>query len=738
MLAVRCRPGFASSSCPMRAGQQVRKFQAPSRPSFDLAHFRAVIQGPWQKPPPYFPPAIALCPRRSFSEAISDSNNLVRLEELFQRKAPKSPQQPPILDPQFRQKASELVKAGTPLTDLSPEEKRAAGAFVSYDEDFQDKVNELLARKKPIEKLTGEERRVLEFYVNFDEEFRKIAQKVLWNDYPASEVDAIRALYVNFDRKFNEKILSLASLHFSREDEKQAVFLYVNYHYCFRNKARNWIFGAQDIDKLSLQERNELEIYIDLNKEFEERARELITGFRTHESLSELEKRIIKLYVNFNSDFRKKIDGWSDNPPRYQVGGYEKRFYNYGLLFNPTFREKTLQLMWGRRRFSDLLPSERNLVFWYVNCAEGFDKAQENTHSFMDHYHSRHLHGKKESLRTKQNYTLCRIDFLQKVQRVVLGEKKIDEFTPEEKETAKLYVHYSDEFQKTVRGLLTKPFEHLSLTEKRIFTLYFTFDDEFRGRMHHLAWSTKDLRDFTPEEIQLIKLYVNTESFQKQAAELISSKQEPADYSLKEERIAQLYVNFDTNFQTEAQKLVEAQHKKGGFYDLDAKLRYPKTIFSLGSPLTLFGISPKEDQIGEMNPFPTGISRLNTTSEPPPILEDFTSEEAITVKLYVLFHLKCRHTLQELIHKKMQQTAESKRIFHLAMWYDTEWRDKIFPLIWNSQEVEKMIKRSSPDYYWSREGLLDQVRSKKMHFSQSDWNYYFLGHSYYNVPIKPG
>lgn len=690
---------------------------------------------------------LSRAPAIQWGRFFSQSDDRERYNYIFNKSVP----QPKLaaLDTGFRQKAFQLVSADKPLTDFSHEEQATAAAFVAYDEDFQREAQQLRESKKPIEELTPKERRIMEFYVNFDKEFREIIEEVEWRDYPTEDVDEIRTLYVNFNTKFKEKVGRLTSGYFDQnEKEKRESFLCVNYHRQFQERARTLIKDTREFDHLNEEEKRTLKAYINLHRGFEEQARALINGFRTHESLSDEEKKIIQLFVRYNLEHRKDIlEGSKESSFKFT---HNPRFYNYTLSFDQELLEKTQRLLWGRRRFEDLLPGEQHVVRMYVNLSDSFKRAdafKEDSfgNSFYRHAAGRSLfHFSRRTLRTFESFMMCDERYLQEAKELVYGDKEISDFTPHENGIVRFYVHHNDDFQKQMNQLLTKSFEHLTSAEKRIFCLSYKFDTTLTSRLDNLVQSIKRPELFTPEEFKLIVLYVNCiKSFREKATKLISTKKKYSDFSLEEERIGVLYVNFDTNFQIEAQKLIGEHHKKGGLHDIDQKLCYPPMLFhgSKWSPLKHFfrdgHFVPKGELFaaeGEVSPEPEAVA----APPPSPLMVDFTPQEDITIRLYVHFHFNYRNMMTQILRGNRRMNTEEKRILHLGMWYDQELRENIFSITWDKAKAQKIIDATSEDLCWGLDVARDWAHKDKYPKTSEEWTYFFLGQFYYKIPIRPG
>jgi len=667
-----------------------------------------------------------------------------RYNYIFNASAP----QPKLaaLDKDFREKAFHLVTGDKPFNEFSPEEIATADAFVSYDEEFREKAELLRQSKKPIEAFSPEEKRVMELYVNFDKEFGEVVKEVMWRDYPTDDVDEIRTLYVNFHTKFKEQVDSLTrGLYYadSRKHDEREHFLCVNYHRGFQEKAQALINGTKEFDQMDFGEQTTLKNYINLHEKFKEQARALINGFKTVESLSDEEKRIIQLFVRHNLKFREDIINGAASPAFNMVSQQHIRSYNYALLFDTEFREKTQRLI--KRRFRDLLPGEQKVVRAYVNFSESFKSAVAfKKDTFGNSFHrigaSYSLRFSRKELRSHENYTACNEKYLHEVKKLIFGDKNIADFTNQEDGMVQLYVHHNEEFQKQVNVLFTKSFLQLSTTEKRIFSLNYKYEERFKRRVDDLIESIKDPELLTPEERTLAVLYVNCDSgFQKKVAKLISTKKEYSVFNLEEERIATLYTNFDINFQVEVRALIGEHHKKGGFYDIDQKLHYPPMDLSLWRSYN-YAVSIGGGMRPTVEPFDVESSAEPEIKVPPPqpaSMIDFTPQEEVKIKLYVHFHTDYRASINQLLRRELPRTNEAKRIFHLGMWYDHDLRENVFSNIWDKASAQKIIDGTSKDMFMSKEQVFDAALTKKPHTTDEDWAYWALGFDYYQIRLKP-
>ena len=299
-------------------------------------------------------------------------------------------------------------------------------------------------------------------------------------------------------------------------------------------------------------------------------------------------------------------------------------------------------------------------------------------------------------------------EFRERVFKLVTGGQSVGEFSPDEKRALVAFVSFDDDFHEKARLLITskKSIKEFSPEEKRIMEFYVNFDKEFKECVAKVLWN-----DLPHDDVDPIRfLFVNFDKdFKTLAGEIFSSKKEYHDFSLKEERIANLYANFDVNFLAQARQLVEQHHKKGGFYDHDCKFRYHDT-----------------------NP------RHITARPKSPIEENFTPEEENTIKLYVNFNLEFRNELNKTLRWDRPWTKEADRIFFLGMWYDKDLRVLINSTIWDKAVSEKISDGSARKEYWliSYKHILDCARRKDPFISKEDELYYYLGSDYYDIPFE--
>lgn len=667
----------------------------------------------------------------------SGKGNSKKIQKLFEEST-KTAEYQKVLDWKFRQKASQMITRTKSLKDFSPEEEKSVSAFVMFDEDFQEKARLLFESNKPIVDFSPEENRTMELYVNFDMKFHDCIQDALWKDFPSEEADRLRDLYANFDielKKNIEKLLRTFSFCSDMVQEKQKVYIYVNYNREFHEKVIVLISGTAEFDQMTGEEKNHLIVYVNMHQAFAKKAKALMMDFQSLDTLNEDEKKAIRLYISHNRSFQNEVQDWSDKPACYADYKYKKRFFNCVLHFNKDFREKVTAIAMGKRRFRELLPEEKNLANWYVNCTDGFKK---NALNYTP------THEKAQQRATKnyamESYAMCDTDFLFKAKELVWGDRDIAAFTRGELDQVKIYTNYNNEFREGIKLLLTQSFEQLSSTDKRLLSLYFTLDSEAEPRMKELTRSTRELDDFSPEENKFIGLYLNCDKwFQNEAIRLISSNKDCRDFSFDEARIVQLYVNFHVNFQITASKLIGEYHKKGGFHDIDDKLRYAKMKF-LSYPL----VKIENGKIVKIKPNHEPVEAQVSPKEPPP-MEDFNPEENRTLQLHVNFHLGFRKTINQIVHREIGWNRETTRIFHLGMWYDHDLRERVNTLMWDKQAAEKItmpepnLGPGPREEFYGRKFLLDSARRIGVtFFSKDDWTYLHLGHVYYDVPSIPG
>jgi len=403
---------------------------------------------------------------------------------------------------------------------------------------------------------------------------------------------------------------------------------------------------------------------------------------------------IIELFVRLNQKFRKPfIEG---HPlPVFS----EERDFNFLLFFDESFREKTLELMWGSTNFWGLLPSEQNMVSRYINYTAEFNELIRGELSALLHLNP------SRDLRAKETVANCHRDCIEKATQLIYGDKEIGEFTRDEIQSVKIYINHNLDFRKRVREILIKSFEQLSPMEIRLLSLYSKYDINFKFKTNVKIDAELDLEDLSQEEKRLISLYVNCDSdFQEKAKKLMEDKK---SYSAEEQRVAKLYVNFDVAFQMQARQLVKENHKKGGFHDTDAILTYNRTKdFRL-----LF--KPR--------------SSLEFEKQAPAKI-DFTPEEEVIIKLYIQFHLAYRKELAQMLQTGKCRNKNEGRVFALAMWYNHELREKIFGAVWDLEKVKELLaveKRNFLDYA--------RARRDTSTVADEEWNYLYLGSKYYQV-----